>query len=177
MPSTVSLEMSRGLMHPAGSARSDMASPSSLGTILTELLHGFRRPAVVIDEHGTVLYTNAAAIHALESRPRTPDPSPMDLQGWRRLATFTAEDRSFCLAMPDHSSREPSPPLPALPPRLAKIASLVVSGCTDKQISARTGLSFSTVRTYVRQVYRRLGVHNRVALVHAFSLDAAPPAP
>ena len=52
---------------------------------------------------------------------------------------------------------------------------VVVSGCTDKQIAARTGLSFSTVRTYVRQVYRRMGVHTRVALLHIFNRDAAPP--
>jgi DNA-binding NarL/FixJ family response regulator len=58
-------------------------------------------------------------------------------------------------------------PEPQLPPRLAKIARLVISGCTDKQIASRTGLSFSTVRTYVRQIYRRIGVHSRVELVHA----------
>lgn len=151
-------------------------SPPPLTAILAELLQGFRRPAAVIDEQGAVVYTNAAALHRLEQPPRTaPERAPSDLQGWRRLATFTAEDRSFYLTMPDDSSQEPSPTLPALPPRLAKIASLVVSGYTDKQISARTGLSFSTVRTYVRQVYRRMGVHNRVALVHIFNRDEALP--
>jgi DNA-binding NarL/FixJ family response regulator len=58
-------------------------------------------------------------------------------------------------------------PPPALPPRLAKIAALVIHGLTDKQISQRVGLTFSTVRTYVRQIYRRMGVHSRVGLVHA----------
>jgi len=54
-----------------------------------------------------------------------------------------------------------------LPPRLARIAKMVISGSTDKQIASHTGLSFSTVRTYVRQIYRRIGVHTRVELVHA----------
>lgn len=43
----------------------------------------------------------------------------------------------------------------------------MISGLTDKKIAQRLGLTFSTVRTYVRQIYRRMGVHNRVALVHA----------
>jgi DNA-binding NarL/FixJ family response regulator len=30
------------------------------------------------------------------------------------------------------------------------------------------------VRTYVRQIYRRMGVHNRVALVHATRAETAP---
>lgn len=61
---------------------------------------------------------------------------------------------------------------PRLPSRLAKIARLVVSGFTDKQIAIRTGLSFSTVRTYVRQIYRRAGVHSRVELVNANNVGA-----
>jgi DNA-binding NarL/FixJ family response regulator len=70
--------------------------------------------------------------------------------------------------MPDAALRtESSAPVPRLPPRLIKIARMVIAGCTDRQIAVRTGLSFSTVRTYVRQIYRRLGVHNRVELVHA----------
>ncbi|MFY0530668.1 helix-turn-helix domain-containing protein [Nannocystis pusilla] len=69
---------------------------------------------------------------------------------------------------PGHGDGDPElRPRAAAPPRLAKIARLVISGCTDKQIATRTGLSFSTVRTYVRQIYRRIGVHSRVELVHA----------
>jgi hypothetical protein len=39
-------------------------------------------------------------------------------------------------------------PAPALPPRLAKIAALVIDGLTDKQISQRIGLTFSTRAAY-----------------------------
>jgi DNA-binding NarL/FixJ family response regulator len=49
----------------------------------------------------------------------------------------------------------------------SKIARLVVAGCTDKQIENQPGLTFSTVRTYVRHIYRRLDLHSRVELVNA----------
>jgi len=58
-----------------------------------------------------------------------------------------------------------------LPPRLARVAALLTAGYSDKDIAASTGLTFATVRTYVREVYVRLGVHRRVDLL----LRAMPP--
>ena len=85
-----------------------------------------------------------------------------------RRAAVQAEGQVYYLAVPNQALESTNnTPEPQLPPRLAKIARLVISGCTDKQIASRTGLSFSTVRTYVRQIYRRIGVHSRVELVHA----------
>ena len=86
---------------------------------------------------------------------------------WLRCVAFDAHGLTLHLAVPDKASDDALPDPKHLPPRLAKIARLVVAGCTDKQIAGQTGLSFSTVRTYVRQIYRRLGVHTRVELVHA----------
>ena len=63
--------------------------------------------------------------------------------------------------------------LPATPYEI--LDALVIDGLTDKQISQRIGLTFSTVRTYVRQIYRRMGVHSRVGLVHASRARAAQP--
>lgn len=93
---------------------------------------------------------------------------------WPPLATFQAPDgQTFLLRCPARTLDATTLPTPALPPRLAKIARLVIDGLTDKQIAARVGLTFSTVRTYVRQIYRRMGVHNRVALVHASRAETA----
>ena len=80
---------------------------------------------------------------------------------------FEADGLTLHLAVPEKTLDGTLPDLKHMPPRLAKIARLVVSGCTDKQIASQTGLSFSTVRTYVRQIYRRLDVHSRVELVNA----------
>jgi len=145
------------------------ARPISLVNVLAELLQGYRRPAVVTNEQGTVVCMNAAAMRSIDRKPgEENDGTPTDPKEWPRRATIAAGDnQTYYLAVPDQALEAPSTPEPQLPPRLAKIARLVISGCTDKQIASRTGLSFSTVRTYVRQIYRRIGVHSRVELVHA----------
>lgn len=138
-----------------------MAPGMHLTEILAELLQGYRHPAVVIDDRSVVVCTNGAADRFVTESP------PMDPGKWPHVVAFADDKRKFYLRMP---ARTPiTTDLPTLPPRLAKVAHMVVAGHTDKQIAARTGLTFSTIRTYVRQVYRRLGVHNRVALVHALT--------
>lgn len=143
---------------------------ASIVSVLTELVHGYRRPAVVLTEQGAILCMNAPAMRALDRKPGEGEVivAPADPKDWPRRATIQADGQTFTLAIPDAALETTSAaPEPQLPPRLAKIARLVISGCTDKQIASRTGLSFSTVRTYVRQIYRRIGVHSRVELVHA----------
>lgn len=54
-----------------------------------------------------------------------------------------------------------------LAPRHARVAALVMRGLSDKEIARETGLSFTTVRTYVKAVLRAAGVHNRVELLRA----------
>ena len=117
------------------------------------------------DERGVVVYMNRAAVNEVDS----------DAKDWPSLAVFrTLDGQSFMLRRPAWAG-DALPPEPVLPPRLAKIAALVIDGLTDKQISQRIGLTFSTVRTYVRQIYRRMGVHSRVGLVHASRARAAQP--
>lgn len=141
----------------------------SMTSVLTELVHGYRRPAVVLTEQGAILCMNAPAMRALDRKQEEGEElAPADPKDWPRRATIQVDGQTYTLAIPDTALETPNaPPEPQLPPRLAKIARLVISGCTDKQIASRTGLSFSTVRTYVRQIYRRIGVHSRVELVHA----------
>lgn len=139
---------------------------------MAELVHGYRRPAAVLGEKGAIVCLNAAATQLLDRQPGDDEDGdlPLDPSAWPRRAAFRADGVILYLAVPDHVLDLASPDLKHVPPRLAKIARLVISGCTDKQIAVQTGLSFSTVRTYVRQIYRRLGVHSRVELVNA-SLD------
>ena len=149
--------------------------PVSLVNLLTELLQGYRRPAVVTTEQGAIVCMNAAAMRSIDRKPGDADDGiPSDPKDWPRRAAIQAEGQTFYLAVPNQAlDTAGSTPEPQLPPRLAKIARLVISGCTDKQIATRTGLSFSTVRTYVRQIYRRIGVHSRVELVHASNTSLA----
>jgi DNA-binding NarL/FixJ family response regulator len=134
------------------------------------------RPVPVVNiQQGTIVCMNAAAMRSIDRKPGDEDDGiPADPKEWPRRASIQAEGQTFYLSVPNQALDTASgAPEPQLPPRLAKIARLVISGCTDKQIATRTGLSFSTVRTYVRQIYRRIGVHSRVELVHASNTSLA----
>ncbi|MCA9689180.1 MAG: LuxR C-terminal-related transcriptional regulator [Nannocystaceae bacterium] len=137
---------------------------------LADLVHGYRKPAFMTDDRGQVICMNAAAGRLLDTRADADSAQAglVSLEQFDRKATLQADGKTLFLVIPDTpGDAEARINAAQLPPRLAKIARLVVSGCTDKQIASRTGLSFSTVRTYVRQIYRRMGVHSRVELVHA----------
>ena len=147
------------------------AAPTTgrLRGVLVEMLQNFRQPAVLLDAEGQVVHSTATTQPPVEASRDTATngaaPSPQEYP--YRIA-FAARDQVFYLAVPVQKQASAANAAP-LPPRLVKVARLVVSGFTDKQIASRTGLSFSTVRTYVRQIYRRAGVHTRVELVHASS--------
>jgi len=138
----------------------------SLRNALVDLVSNYRRPALLADPGGKVVARSSDAEQHLSGDEQT-------LSSWPHFEIeVRTEDGNYTLMIPELTESEAplSPRNVQLPPRLAKIARLVISGCTDKQIATRTGLSFSTVRTYVRQIYRRLNVHSRVELVHATSM-------
>ncbi len=56
-----------------------------------------------------------------------------------------------------------------LPPRELSVALLYADGRSHKQIARETGLTPSTVRTYLREAYLRLGVSDKVALGRALA--------
>jgi DNA-binding CsgD family transcriptional regulator len=58
---------------------------------------------------------------------------------------------------------------PVLPPRELSVALLYAAGRSHKQIARDTGLSPSTVRTYLRDAYLHLGVSDKVALGRALA--------
>jgi len=144
------------------------AAAPQIRSALIDLVGSYRRPALLTDAGGQILHINDHAEALLAGG----SPSAERLAEWahHRLELKT-DDGTFFLLVPERSEEYSAGPRRIqLPPRLAKIARLVISGCTDKQIASHTNLSFSTVRTYVRQIYRRLGVHSRVELVHATSM-------
>jgi DNA-binding NarL/FixJ family response regulator len=135
--------------------------------LLQEIVQGYRSPAALLSDDGEVVFVNDAALRAMEREPGESDAvnSPKD---WPRRAVIAVGAERFHLALPAQAGkRDAQAGKSQLAPRLSKIARLVVAGCTDKQIAAHTGLAFTTVRTYVRQIYKRAGVHSRVELVHA----------
>lgn len=57
--------------------------------------------------------------------------------------------------------------------RERQVAELLIQGYTNMNIAAHLEVSENTVRTYVRRLYRKLGVYNRLQLVRATSMSAA----
>ncbi len=52
-----------------------------------------------------------------------------------------------------------------LAPRHARVANLLLQGLCDKDIAKETGLTLQAVRTYVKCIYKAVGVHSRVELL------------
>ena len=62
-----------------------------------------------------------------------------------------------------------------LTPRERDVVSLLVSGASTRDIAGRTGLTVSTVNTYLKRIFSKLGVHSRVELVARMTgTDATP---
>ncbi len=49
-------------------------------------------------------------------------------------------------------------------PRQGQVARCLVAGQTDKQIAAALGLSWGTVQTHLRRLYKKLGIESRTEL-------------
>jgi DNA-binding CsgD family transcriptional regulator len=54
---------------------------------------------------------------------------------------------------------------PGLTLRQREILRLASEGLSDKEIAARLGISYRTVRTHFERLYRRYGLHGRAAAV------------
>jgi DNA-binding NarL/FixJ family response regulator len=53
----------------------------------------------------------------------------------------------------------------ALTQRQSQVVDLILRGASDKQIAVELGMSFTTVRSHLRQIFARLRVESRVQLV------------
>lgn len=56
------------------------------------------------------------------------------------------------------------PLLPALSPRELEVARCVCRGLSDKEIARELGIGLPSVRTYLRRLFDKLGVHRRAGL-------------
>lgn len=60
-----------------------------------------------------------------------------------------------------------------LTPRQREVMVLVASGYTQKEIGEELGIGSETVKRHLRDVYLKLGVHNKVEAINAFLEDEA----
>lgn len=65
-----------------------------------------------------------------------------------------------------HVTIEPEPPDPvALSPRQGELLRRIANGATNKELAHELRISEATVKTYLKDLYRRLGVPSRAAAV------------
>jgi DNA-binding CsgD family transcriptional regulator len=62
-----------------------------------------------------------------------------------------------------------------LTPRERDVVSLLVGGSSTRDIAAETGLTVSTVNTYLKRIFSKLGVHSRVELIARMAGTATIP--
>lgn len=83
-------------------------------------------------------------------------------------------------APPQFTARLEERPQVGLSPRQAAVAALVARGLADKDVARQLGLAEETVGSYLKEVYRRLGIHSRTSLAFYWAatqrgLSATPP--
>lgn len=62
-----------------------------------------------------------------------------------------------------------------LTPRERDVVSLLVGGSSTRGIASETGLTVSTVNTYLKRIFSKLGVHSRVELIARMAGTATVP--
>ena len=61
-----------------------------------------------------------------------------------------------------------------LTPRERDVVRLLVSGYGTRDIASETGLTVSTINTYLKRIFHKMGVHSRVELVARIAGTARP---
>jgi LuxR family maltose regulon positive regulatory protein len=90
------------------------------------------------------------------------------------LAAFpiAEAEESESVKPPEASEAELVEPLSE---RELEVLELIAHGLTNREIAARLFLSLNTVKAHTRNIYGKLGVHNRTqAVVRARALGALP---
>jgi DNA-binding CsgD family transcriptional regulator len=131
--------------------------------------------------HSTGIYTDCIRPQGLEHflglylpGPREPTAGP----GYVRLylsrgpgPDFSERDRALLVLLRPHlhqaylDAERRRHPVPRLTPRQNDLLHLVAAGHTNTQIARRLGISESTVRTHLENIYEKLQVSSRTAAV------------
>lgn len=139
--------------------------PSSFTTDIEELLlwvRGQGARSVVILEHGTTLPERLARlVNGFVTRAVT---GPQLLECLRRVAAGeSVPQRSSLKAMPspDHAGAQV---VQRLTPKELQIVALVAEGAKNREIGVRLGTKEQVVKNYLRSIYDKIGVSDRLEL-------------
>jgi hypothetical protein len=166
----------RGIERSAGGLDDEKRALAEL------VMASFSAPAFLVAGDGEVVFMNAAATDAYRQAP--PWVAQAIHEGHGALKSLCrvvplAMGEILFLVVPTadliEASAAPSSETPLeLPESLMKVAIPLARGHSDREISELTGLSHSTVRTYVRRIFKRTGVHGRGPFIHRFGTQHPP---
>ncbi|MEM7437092.1 MAG: helix-turn-helix transcriptional regulator [Myxococcota bacterium] len=115
----------------------------------------------------------------LEIAGDAPAGSQLDVLKWASRLFAKGLDHADRLA--DEGGRRPGEAVEQtlrrapLTPRERDVVSLLVAGSSTRDIASETGLTVSTVNTYLKRIFSKLGVHSRVELIARMAGTATIP--
>jgi hypothetical protein len=160
-----------GLLHVDAEVEEDKQA-------LVELvMSAFSEPAFLVDRSGELLFRNAAADELFDAPPvwvhRALDDGHSALKALCRVVPLAVGADLFVVV--PSADLIPSRDQPAaaleLPESLMRVADPLARGLSDREIADFTGLSHATVRTYVRRIFQKTGVHSRGAFIRLYASE------
>ena len=129
---------------------------------------------LILDEIGTVVYTNDAAAHILKDRSAETIQLPLGQarttlqtdQGDYAVGMQTTPGRCKVVSLEPvkHDSLRSRFAARGLTPRQQEIASRVLWGMSNKRIAGELDLAEQTVKDHINAIFRKLGIHHRAEL-------------
>lgn len=122
--------------------------------------------------------TTVGTLH-LEIVGDAPDGNQLELLKW--ASRLYARGLDYTERLTDEGSRRPGEAVEQtlrrapLTPRERDVVSLLVGGASTREIASETGLTVSTVNTYLKRIFSKLGVHSRVELIARMAGTATIP--
>jgi DNA-binding CsgD family transcriptional regulator len=128
----------------------------------------------ILNDMGTVVYTNETAAHILKGRSAETIPLPLG----QEKRTFQSEQGDFAVGMQttpgrykvvslepvQHDSLRSRLAVLGLTPRQQEIASRVLWGASNKRIAGELDLTEQTVKDHIHAIFKKLGIHHRAEL-------------
>ena len=127
---------------------------------LAALVDLFDEPSFLLDDEGRVVFASRVARAAFAPPYAWVARALSDSRDVGATPIRAARVGALRLVIVDDGAG-----LSDLPASLRRVAQRLRMGESDKEIATSTGLSLASVRTYVRRLYARLGVHGRRELM------------
>jgi DNA-binding CsgD family transcriptional regulator len=134
---------------------------------------------LILDDIGTVVYSNEAASHILRQSPAEAIPLPIDgVVRSHEKSIFQNELGDYAVGVQTipgpykvvslepvmHDSLRARLAFMGLTPRQQEIASQVLRGWSNKRIASELDLMEQTVKDHLHAIFRKLGIHHRAEL-------------